>query len=74
MRTDICITILATRFQDFDHGKAIWQLVPIRFNLQKGETVAWECAQFSGHCKVIERDKDVETGVDSTMFCLEKVS
>ena len=54
LRKNLCLTIsMAAYFQDFDNGKEITQRVPKSWNLEAGDLVKWEYAQFSGIAKIV---------------------
>jgi hypothetical protein len=53
VRNDLLITVIATKFYDFDEGKEITQNFPKEWNLQRGEIVRWVLAQFDGFAEII---------------------
>ena len=50
---DGLLTIAAAHFQTFDHGTEIVQNVPRSWNLEPGDEVRWQCAQFDGFARVV---------------------
>ena len=47
------VIISLSYFQKFDHGKQVTQRLPAGLKLKEGDTVSWECAQYSGTARVI---------------------
>ena len=57
-RTDLkSIMIGLGNFQKFDHGEKITELLPKKWNLQPGDHLNWDCAQFNGIIEVIKCEK-----------------
>ncbi len=57
MRTSLpFVEILCSRFQKFDHGEDIEQLVPTSYRLQTGDRFYWSCmGTLDGIAEVVRR-------------------
>jgi len=56
LRTELGYILIGLgEFQQFDHGKPIEQLLSEEWDLEPGDVLNWECAQFDGQAEVIER-------------------
>lgn len=50
------IMIPLSLFQSFDHGAEIEIEIPAQHDLRVGDIFSWECAQYDGEAKVIEKN------------------
>jgi hypothetical protein len=48
------LLISLTSFQAFDHGQEIEETVPKEWDIQSGDRINWECAQFDGTAEIVE--------------------
>jgi hypothetical protein len=72
VRTDIpFVEIAFTKFQTFDRGELITQVLPEEWNLRQGDSLHWTCAQYGGIARVV----NCSLAEDNNTSCvLEKVS
>jgi len=72
MRTSLpFVEILCSRFQEFDHGEHIEQLIPASYRLQTGDQFYWSCAQFDGIAEVVSC---AEPEAEYTLCVIKKIT